>query len=225
LGGQAIVTGDGTRFTTIADTSGPFRSFFGNVGYNDAGQVVFSANLAAGGSGVFSAQGGEVHLPSRLGHRYDDHYLCRARITGPIHGRAAKWISMHTFIRRYRPGDHPAPGRAVGVAAQQVSDLAPDLPGGRVAAGDAAVAESGPEGDVEEQPHRGGHQGVPEQLDECGAPIAAMGVKGKGALPALLLAFKSSYSGISQPNANMAVAAISAMRKVAPDDRRVTQAI
>ena len=59
-GGQAIVTGDGTQLTTIADTSGRFSSFFGNVGYNNGGQVVFTANLAAGGSGIFSVRDGVV---------------------------------------------------------------------------------------------------------------------------------------------------------------------
>jgi hypothetical protein len=59
-GGQAIVTGDGTQLTTIADTSGRFSSFFGNVGYNNDGQVVFTANLAAGGSGIFSVRDGVV---------------------------------------------------------------------------------------------------------------------------------------------------------------------
>jgi hypothetical protein len=59
-GGQAIVTGDGTHLTTIADTSGNFSSFFGNATINNAGQVVFAANLADGGSGIFISQDGEV---------------------------------------------------------------------------------------------------------------------------------------------------------------------
>jgi hypothetical protein len=59
-GGQAIVTGDGTHLTTIADTSGPYSSFFGSTIVNDDGQVVFSANLAAGGSGIFIARDGAV---------------------------------------------------------------------------------------------------------------------------------------------------------------------
>jgi hypothetical protein len=63
-GGQAIVTGDGTQLTTIADTtSGRFKSFLGNTAtINNLGQVVFAANLnlAAGGSGIFVAQHGEV---------------------------------------------------------------------------------------------------------------------------------------------------------------------
>jgi hypothetical protein len=53
------VTGDGTGLTTIADTSGAYSSFFGNVGINNDGQVVIAANLVAGGRGIFSAQGHE----------------------------------------------------------------------------------------------------------------------------------------------------------------------
>jgi hypothetical protein len=60
-GGQAVVTGDGTQFNTVADTSGPYGSFFGNVALNNDGQVVFAANLAVGGSGIFIAQDHDVH--------------------------------------------------------------------------------------------------------------------------------------------------------------------
>jgi hypothetical protein len=59
-GGQAIVTGDGTQLTTVADTGGRFSSFFGNVAINNDGQVVFAANLSAGGSGIFRVRDGAV---------------------------------------------------------------------------------------------------------------------------------------------------------------------
>src|SRR5262249_55503951 len=60
-GGQAIVMGDGTHLTTIADTSGPYSGFIGNAAnaaINNAGQVVFAANLAAGGTGIFTVRNG-----------------------------------------------------------------------------------------------------------------------------------------------------------------------
>ena len=59
-GGQAILKGDGTELTTILDTSGPFSSFFGALARNNDGEVVFTANLAAGGSGIFSVHDGVV---------------------------------------------------------------------------------------------------------------------------------------------------------------------
>jgi hypothetical protein len=57
-GGQTVATWDGTEVHTVADTTGPYSSFFGNVSLNNDGQVVFSANLAAGGSGIFSVRDG-----------------------------------------------------------------------------------------------------------------------------------------------------------------------
>jgi hypothetical protein len=57
-GGQAIVTGDGTHLTTIADTSGPYSGFIGNAAINNAAQAVFAANLAAGGTGIFTVRNG-----------------------------------------------------------------------------------------------------------------------------------------------------------------------
>src|SRR5262245_6901474 len=59
-GSQAIMTGDGTRLTTVAATGGPFRDFTGNVSINNDGQIVFAADLASGGRGIFSVRGGAV---------------------------------------------------------------------------------------------------------------------------------------------------------------------
>jgi hypothetical protein len=54
------VTGDDTELHTVVDTTGPFSSFGGFVSLNNDGQVVFAANLAAGGRGIFSARDGVV---------------------------------------------------------------------------------------------------------------------------------------------------------------------
>jgi hypothetical protein len=60
-GSQAIMTGDGTHLTTVAATGGRFRDFTGNVSINNDGEVVFAADLAAGGRGIFSVRGDAVH--------------------------------------------------------------------------------------------------------------------------------------------------------------------
>jgi hypothetical protein len=60
-GSQAILTGDGTHLTTVAATGGRFRDFTGNVSINNDGEVVFAADLAGGGRGIFSARGDAVH--------------------------------------------------------------------------------------------------------------------------------------------------------------------
>ena len=46
-------------FTRIADTSGPYRSFF-TPSLNDAGQVAFRARLGGGQQGIFAGSGGPV---------------------------------------------------------------------------------------------------------------------------------------------------------------------
>jgi hypothetical protein len=53
-GGQAVLTGNGGPLTVIADTSGPFSSFFDNASINIAGTVAFAANLKDGGNGIFT---------------------------------------------------------------------------------------------------------------------------------------------------------------------------
>jgi streptogramin lyase len=58
--GQVIMTGDGSHLTTIAATGGLFSHFTGNVSINNDGQVVFAADLAAGGRGIFSVRDGMI---------------------------------------------------------------------------------------------------------------------------------------------------------------------
>jgi hypothetical protein len=59
-GSQAIMTGDGSQLTTVAATGGPFRDFTGNVSINNHGEVVFAADLTAGGRGIFSVRDGAL---------------------------------------------------------------------------------------------------------------------------------------------------------------------
>src|SRR5687768_16185133 len=46
-------------YTRIADTSGPYRSFF-SPSLNDAGEVAFRARLGGGQQGIFVGNGGPV---------------------------------------------------------------------------------------------------------------------------------------------------------------------
>jgi streptogramin lyase len=59
-GRQAVLTGNGAQLTTVASTGGFFSNFIGNVSINNDGQVVFAADLAAGGRGIFSVQNGVI---------------------------------------------------------------------------------------------------------------------------------------------------------------------
>jgi hypothetical protein len=111
-GGQAVVTGDGTHLTTIADTtSGRFSGFLGNTAtINNRGQVVFAASLAgSNGSGIFIAQ-----------HHHVDEIIGTSFTTNPFAPRgfnnegqlgfAAILADGRTVIVRADPHDD-APGR------------------------------------------------------------------------------------------------------------------
>jgi hypothetical protein len=50
---QGLFTGSGGPFTTIVDSSGPFRNFRG-LAINNVGTVGFGANLDTGDSGIFT---------------------------------------------------------------------------------------------------------------------------------------------------------------------------
>jgi hypothetical protein len=57
---QDISISSGNSTTTIASTSDPFFSGLGNPALNDSGSVAFSADLDAGGSGIFTSSGGPI---------------------------------------------------------------------------------------------------------------------------------------------------------------------
>ena len=57
---QDISISSGNSTTTIASTSDPFFSALGNPDLNESGTVVFSADLDAGGSGIFTSSGGSI---------------------------------------------------------------------------------------------------------------------------------------------------------------------
>lgn len=57
---QDISISSGNSTTTIARTSDPFFSALGNPALNDSGSVAFSADLDAGGSGIFTSSGGPI---------------------------------------------------------------------------------------------------------------------------------------------------------------------
>jgi type 1 fimbria pilin len=53
-GGQAIVVAQGGALTRFVDTTGAYSQFFaGQLSINNDGQIVFEADLAAGGRGIF----------------------------------------------------------------------------------------------------------------------------------------------------------------------------
>jgi hypothetical protein len=53
-GGEGIFLGNGGTATTVADSSGPFSSFFTDAAVNDADTVAFIGFLDAGGYGIFT---------------------------------------------------------------------------------------------------------------------------------------------------------------------------
>jgi hypothetical protein len=54
-GGWAIVTGNGSGTSVVADTSGPYSVFLTEVAINDGGTVVFHADRdAGGGTGIYT---------------------------------------------------------------------------------------------------------------------------------------------------------------------------
>lgn len=58
----SLHTGSGGALTTVADTSGAFRSFnYDSPAFNDQGTVAFIARLQAGGSGVFTSSNGIIN--------------------------------------------------------------------------------------------------------------------------------------------------------------------
>jgi hypothetical protein len=53
-GGQAVVVAQGGSLTRFVDTMGAYRQFFaGQLSINNGGHIVFEADLAAGGRGIF----------------------------------------------------------------------------------------------------------------------------------------------------------------------------
>lgn len=57
---QDISISNGNSTTIIASTTDPFFSTLGNPNLNESGTVVFSADLDAGGSGIFTSSGDEI---------------------------------------------------------------------------------------------------------------------------------------------------------------------
>lgn len=57
---QAILRGDGTTLTTIAETTGDFNFFGFDTSVNNAGEVAFKAELDDFDEGLFSGSGGPV---------------------------------------------------------------------------------------------------------------------------------------------------------------------
>lgn len=66
-GGNGIFTGTGGPLTTVADSSGPFNSFFANPAINAGGTVAFWGFRDGGAEGVYTGNGGAVTTLAQTG--------------------------------------------------------------------------------------------------------------------------------------------------------------
>jgi hypothetical protein len=65
---SSVFTGNGGPLTAVVTTSRTGFGSFGNVGINDAGKIVFSANLSNGVQGIFTAPGTPVDIVDTTTH-------------------------------------------------------------------------------------------------------------------------------------------------------------